>query len=104
MTETHVEPLLTVGDVAGLFDVTPSTVRRWVKYGHLVALKLPGGQIKFAKSVVDEALARTTGGPLCDCGKPLGTHPTIDAVSGESWCSDDCRDSAGQAMAEFQAS
>lgn len=52
--------LLTAAEVAAEYRVTRMTVSRWVKAGHLAALKLPGGGLRFRRADV-EALAQPTG-------------------------------------------
>ena len=36
----RIEPLLTIGDTAGICQVSIKTVRRWIKDGDLIAAKL----------------------------------------------------------------
>ena len=45
--------LRTTQEVAEEYGVHPSTVRRWVKAGHLAATRLPGGQLRFRPEDVD---------------------------------------------------
>ena len=40
MSKTTPLKLLTIDDVAALFQVSPKTVRRWIQAGELVAAKL----------------------------------------------------------------
>jgi len=42
MTDEQI--LMTTREVAKLFKVDPSTVRKWCKTGRLLVLKTPGGQ------------------------------------------------------------
>lgn len=53
-------PLMTTGEVAKLFRVTPTTVNRWVNAGRLSDRRTPGGHRRLLRSEV-EALARKTG-------------------------------------------
>lgn len=50
------ERLLSTADVARRFDVTPSTVSRWVKRGRLAAIKTPGGTLRFRRADIDALL------------------------------------------------
>lgn len=54
----HDSPPLTSGDVARIFGVTKTTVKRWVQDGDLAAFRTPGGHHRFRQSDVDELLAR----------------------------------------------
>lgn len=49
----HTDGPLTTRDVAAIFAVTPTTVKRWVEAGRLQALKTPGGHYRFEPSDVD---------------------------------------------------
>ena len=49
MQKTRPEQLLTIEDVAELFQVSPKTVRRWILAGELAAAKL-GNQWRIANS------------------------------------------------------
>lgn len=51
---------LTTQDVADQYRVSTMTVRRWVKAGHLAAIRLPGGQLRFKAEDVN-AIAEQTG-------------------------------------------
>lgn len=52
--------LLTTREVAALLRVDPATVRRWAESGDVESVKLPGGQYRFARSVVDGLLSPTS--------------------------------------------
>lgn len=47
----------TAREVAGLFDVTPETVRRWARSGRIKVMTLPSGRRKFRRSDVEELVA-----------------------------------------------
>jgi excisionase family DNA binding protein len=49
--------LLTPGEVAALFDVTPKTIGRWDEAGILDGLRTPGGHRRFPAEAVYELLA-----------------------------------------------
>jgi excisionase family DNA binding protein len=49
--------LLTAREVADQFRVDVTTVSRWVREGHLRAIKTPGGHLRFLPDVVDELLS-----------------------------------------------
>lgn len=44
--------LLTPGEVAALFHVTPKTVTRWAAAGRLPSIRTPGGHRRFPESYV----------------------------------------------------
>ena len=46
--------MMTPGEVAALFDVTPKTVGRWDAAGVLVAVRTPGGHRRFPATRVYE--------------------------------------------------
>lgn len=50
--------LLTPGEVAALFRVSPKTVTRWARSGKLTALRTLGGHRRFKASEVKELLER----------------------------------------------
>lgn len=50
--------LMRVRDVAQLLDVDGSTVRSWIKLGHLPAIKMPRGQYRIDQRAVDELMAQ----------------------------------------------
>lgn len=58
------ERLYTVKQVAKIFQVDSTTVRRWIKGGNLEAIELPGGKTKkihrIRKSAVDAILQQTS--------------------------------------------
>jgi excisionase family DNA binding protein len=43
----HTTPPLTTGDVAAIFAVTTTTVKRWADSGLLPHFKTPGGHYRF---------------------------------------------------------
>jgi excisionase family DNA binding protein len=43
----HNDAMLTPGEVAGLFDVTPKTIGRWEAAGFLQATRTAGGHRRF---------------------------------------------------------
>ena len=45
---------MTARQVAGLFEVSPSTVLRWAKDGRLPALVTPGGRFRFPRESIQE--------------------------------------------------
>lgn len=49
--------LLTTGQVAAAFNVTPQTIRRWCESGELRAIRLPSGVWRVRRSDVDALLA-----------------------------------------------
>jgi excisionase family DNA binding protein len=49
--------LLTPGQVARIFSVQPSTVRRWAQAGTLPCLHTPSGHRRYKESVVQALLA-----------------------------------------------
>jgi excisionase family DNA binding protein len=61
-----VEQLYTPGQVAELFQVTPYTIREWLKDGTLRGIK-PGGRWRIPESAIEE-LATTKFGES-DAGK-----------------------------------
>lgn len=50
------DPLLTPAEVASMFRVDPKTVSRWANSGRIPALKTPGGQTRFRRSVIEALL------------------------------------------------
>ena len=52
------ERLLTPGEVAALFRVTPTSVTRWARSGKLDCIRTPGGHRRYRSSQVREFLAR----------------------------------------------
>ena len=50
------EPLLTPGEVAGMFKVDPKTVTRWAKAGKIGHVRTLGGHVRFRESEVKAAL------------------------------------------------
>ncbi len=44
------ERLLTSNEVRNHFKIAPTTIWRWRKSGKLLALKTPGGQLRFRES------------------------------------------------------
>lgn len=52
----HGRELLTPGEVAELFGVTPKTVTRWADAGKLDPIRTLGGHRRYRASEVDELL------------------------------------------------
>jgi excisionase family DNA binding protein len=46
------EPLLTPGEVAGMFRVDPKTVTRWAKGGKLTSIRTLGGHRRYREAEV----------------------------------------------------
>ena len=46
------EPLLTPGEVAGMFRVDPKTVTRWAKDGKLTSIRTLGGHRRYREREV----------------------------------------------------
>src|SRR5262245_58725507 len=57
MARTPVEPLLSTGEVAEMFNVDPKTVTRWAARGQLEALRTPGGHRRFRMAEIERKLA-----------------------------------------------
>jgi excisionase family DNA binding protein len=51
--EAAMTEILTVGDAARLLEVSPGTIRVWVKKGKLQALRTPGGVRIFYRQDVE---------------------------------------------------
>jgi len=47
---------MTARQVAGLFEVSPSTVLRWAKEGRLPALVTPSGRLRFPRESIEEMI------------------------------------------------
>lgn len=54
----HVDRPLTSGEVALIFGVTKTTVKRWAEDGHLAAFRTPGGHHRFRRQDVEALKAR----------------------------------------------
>ena len=54
---TQVSPYLTAEQVAERFDITAETARAWARTGKVEAIRLPGGQYRFRREVI-EAIER----------------------------------------------
>lgn len=50
------DELLTPGQVADIFKVTPKTVTRWAQRGKIESVSTPGGHKRFRQSEVDRFL------------------------------------------------
>jgi len=50
---------MTARQVAGLFEVSPSTVLRWAKGGRLPALVTPSGRLRFPRDSIEEMMKVT---------------------------------------------
>lgn len=46
------DPFLTVSEVAGIFAVTPATVRKWLRDGELSGIKLAGDKWRIQQSEI----------------------------------------------------
>lgn len=57
MQPAAIEPLLSTGEVAALFNVDPKTVTRWASRGQIEAMRTLGGHRRFRQSEVDRKLA-----------------------------------------------
>jgi excisionase family DNA binding protein len=57
-------PLLKTEDVAERFQVTRSTVARWVASGDLVAVKTPGGRLRFRPEDVERLFEKGITAPV----------------------------------------
>lgn len=73
--------LLTARELADQFGVSPETVLRWTRRGDLIAIKLPGGAIRYRPEALadwlDEHETRTGGGPR-GVSPPRGaTRPAV---------------------------
>jgi len=56
MSDTAPTPLLTAKDVAGCFQVSVRTIRRWQRDGHLPAPLRIGGSLRWRKSDLTDAV------------------------------------------------
>jgi excisionase family DNA binding protein len=52
--------LLTTSEVAELFRVDQSTIRRWVDEGRIAAVTLPGGRLRYRLTDIEAILAGET--------------------------------------------
>ena len=48
--------LLTTSEVAELFRVDPSTIRRWIDEKRIAAITLPGGRKRYRRSDIEAIL------------------------------------------------
>lgn len=53
---------LTSGEVAVIFGVTKTTVKRWAEIGHLASFRTPGGHWRFLQADVDALKAKNESG------------------------------------------
>lgn len=60
----NADDLLTTKEVAEQYRVTRMTVSRWVKAGHLAAIRLPGGGLRYRRSDVEALSAPAAGSEL----------------------------------------
>jgi excisionase family DNA binding protein len=51
---------MTARQVAGLFEVSPSTVVRWARDGKLPSLTTPGGRLRFPRESIEEMINIST--------------------------------------------
>jgi excisionase family DNA binding protein len=49
--------LLTTSEVAELFRVDQSTIRRWIDEGRIASITLPGGRKRYRRSDIEAILA-----------------------------------------------
>jgi excisionase family DNA binding protein len=56
----HTSKPLTTGEVADIFGVTTTTVKRWADDGRLASFKTPGGHYRFRAEDVESLKASTT--------------------------------------------
>jgi excisionase family DNA binding protein len=54
------EPFLTKDEAAALLGVSPSTVRRWIKKGDLVATRIGAGIVRISPSDLRRFIAKTS--------------------------------------------
>lgn len=62
-TTIETEDLMTPGEVAALFRVTPKTVTRWAEAGKLPVVRTLGGHRRFPADAVRRVRADLEGGP-----------------------------------------
>lgn len=53
--------LLTANEVARRFNVTGSSIRRWILDGHVAAIRTPGGQYRIDPAEVERLMAAEVG-------------------------------------------
>jgi excisionase family DNA binding protein len=56
----HTEAPLTTGQVAAIFGVTTTTVKRWADSGKLRSFRTPGKHYRFTRVDVEDFKASTT--------------------------------------------
>jgi excisionase family DNA binding protein len=61
---TEIDELLTPGEVAALFRVTPKTVTRWAEAGKLPVVRTLGGHRRFPAAAVRRVRADLENGVL----------------------------------------
>jgi excisionase family DNA binding protein len=73
--------LLTAREVAELLGVSAETVLRWTRRGDLLAIRLPGGAVRYRESELDEWLTEraTPGRGVVD--SPVERRPMATLVS-----------------------
>jgi len=49
--------MLTTSDVARLYEVSPSTIRRWADQGLIPTVLTPSGQLRYPAAAIHEQLA-----------------------------------------------
>lgn len=62
-TTLDMPQLLTPGEVARLFSVTPKTVARWAAAGRITAVRTLGGHRRYPAAETRALLQRGTSGP-----------------------------------------
>lgn len=53
---TRIDGLVGIGDAAKHVGLSPATLRRYVESGHLAAVRLPSGRLRFRTSDLDSLL------------------------------------------------
>ena len=48
---SKVKNYLTTGETAAIFDIDPDTILRWIKSGHIPAIRTPGGHYRINRNV-----------------------------------------------------
>nr|WP_312879781.1 helix-turn-helix domain-containing protein [Actinomadura luteofluorescens] len=71
--------LLSPGDVAKIFRVTPKTVGQWAEQGKLTSVRTPGGARRFSRHQIEHYLHNEHPHPMTETSseprKPSGPQP-----------------------------
>ena len=59
-TANHTDEILTTGQVAREWHVSPRTIQRYIRDGHLKATRLPSGVFRIRRSDAEAALTTPT--------------------------------------------